>query len=408
MPLWFQAVETLEEMNIAIIPAGGVGTRMGLGMPKQYYELQGVPILVHTLRAFEAAPEIDGVIVVVPEDHLQATRALVADYGLVKVGQVVVGGRLRQDSVARGLAALPVNTEFVVVHDGARPLVSPTLISRCLQVARDKGAAMAAIAVKDTLKDVDVTGEIRATVDRSSLWQAQTPQVMRAAALRRAMAEVGSDFIGTDEAAFLEAIGEKMVVVEGSERNIKITRPEDLNIAAALLQADNGTDARENMSKRQRIGHGYDAHTLVPGRDLVLGGVIIDHELGLLGHSDADVLCHALCDAILGALGLGDIGRHFPDSDPAYKGISSLLLLNQVIALATEEGYGLGNADITVVAQQPKLSPYWAAMKENLCTSCQVKGDQINLKGTTTEKMGFAGRGEGIAAHAVVLMVGRS
>ncbi len=392
-------------MNMAIIPAGGVGQRMGLDMPKQYYGLLGVPILVHTLRAFEATSEIDGVIVVVPKDHLQATEALVASYGLAKVEQVVVGGRLRQDSVAKGLAALPGETEFVVVHDGARPLVTPELIRRCLQGAREKGAAMAAIAVKDTLKDVEASGVIRATVDRSTLWQAQTPQVMRAGILRRAMAGVGQGFIGTDEAAFLEAIGEKMVVVEGSERNIKITRPEDLQIAAALLGSDNGTDAMDNKNRRERIGHGYDAHTLVAGRDLVLGGVIIDHERGLLGHSDADVLSHALCDAILGALGLGDIGQHFPDSDPAYKGISSLRLLEHVMALASKEGYQLGNGDVTVIAQRPKLSPYWLAMKENLCRACGVEGSQINLKGTTTEKMGFAGRGEGIAAHAVVLMV---
>ncbi len=392
-------------MNMAIIPAGGVGTRMGLDMPKQYYELQGIPILVHTLRAFEAVAEIDGIVVVVPEDHLQATRALVASYGLAKVKEVVVGGRLRQDSVANGLAALPAETELVAVHDGARPLVAPELISRCLRVAQDKGAAMAAIAVKDTLKDVEASGVIRATIDRSTLWQAQTPQVMRAEVLRRAMAAVDMEFVGTDEAAFLEAIGETMVVVEGSERNIKITRPEDLHIAAALLGTESEAKAMDTQTTRQRIGHGYDAHTLVAGRDLVLGGVVIDHDRGLLGHSDADVLTHALCDAILGALGLGDIGQHFPDSDPAYKGISSLRLLEHVMGLVGAKGYRLGNADVTVVAQQPKLSPHWAAMKDNLCRVCRVEGGQINLKGTTTEKMGFAGRGEGIAAHAVVLMV---
>ncbi|MDR9500289.1 MAG: 2-C-methyl-D-erythritol 4-phosphate cytidylyltransferase [Desulfurivibrionaceae bacterium] len=392
-------------MNIAIIPAGGLGSRMGLALPKQYCELLGVPLLVHTLRAFEATPAIDGVIVVVPGAHLQATRALVAEHGLRKVRQVVAGGGRRQDSVASGLAVLPAGTEFIVVHDGARPLVTPELISRCLQVAREQGAALAALAVKDTLKDVEVSGVIRSTVDRSALWQAQTPQVMRPEVLRRAMALVGPDFIGTDEAAFLEAVGEKMVVVEGSERNIKITRPEDLQLAAALLQTDQNMDTMDHKNKRERIGHGYDAHALVAGRDLVLGGVVIAHERGLLGHSDADVLTHALCDAILGALGLGDIGRHFPDSEPAYAGISSLRLLEEVMALARGKGYRLGNADITVIAQQPKLAPHWAAMQENLGQICQVAASQLNLKGTTTEKMGFAGRGEGIAAHAVVLML---
>ncbi len=391
-------------MNIAIIPAGGIGSRMGLAMPKQYCELGGVAILVHTLRAFEACVDIDGVVVVVPAAHLQATRELVADSGLTKVIEVVAGGRLRQDSVARGLAAVPAATEFVAVHDGARPLVTPELISRCLAAARDQGAAMAALAVKDTIKDVAGSGVIRATVDRSSLWQAQTPQVMRAETLRRAMAAVGADFVGTDEAAFLEAIGEKMVVVEGSERNIKITRPEDLQIATALLAGQPGETMMDSRERGPRIGHGYDAHCLVAGRDLILGGVKIDHDRGLLGHSDADVLTHALCDAILGALGLGDIGRHFPDSDPAYRGISSLRLLGHVMTLAREEGYGLSNADITVIAQQPKLAPYWSAMQAKLAQVCQVAPSQINLKGTTTENMGFVGRGEGISAHAVVLL----
>jgi 2-C-methyl-D-erythritol 4-phosphate cytidylyltransferase/2-C-methyl-D-erythritol 2,4-cyclodiphosphate synthase len=396
-------------MNIAIIPAGGLGSRMGLAMPKQYYDLLGVPILIHTLRAFEATAAIDGVIVVVPAAHLQATRDLLVTHGLTKVRQVVVGGDRRQDSVARGLAEVPEDTEFVVVHDGARPLVTPELIGRCIRAARQHGAAMAALAVKDTLKEVAATGLIRATVDRTTLWQAQTPQVMRPEVLRRAMAAAGPDFVGTDEAAFLERAGETIVVVEGSERNIKITRPEDLHIAAALMQTASREGAEMACDTRapERIGHGYDAHVLVAGRDLVLGGVTIAHERGLLGHSDADVLTHALCDAILGALGLGDIGQHFPDSDPAYKGISSLRLLEQVMKLAATQGYGLGNADVTVVAQRPKLAPHWPAMKENLCTICQVQAGSINLKGTTTEKMGFAGRGEGIAAHAVVLMVAR-
>lgn len=392
-------------MNVAIIPAGGMGSRMGLDMPKQYCELAGLPVLVHTLRAFEACVDIDGVIVVVPAAHLAATELLVVEYGLGKVRQVVAGGRLRQDSVANGLAVVPENTEFVVVHDGARPLVSSELISRCLRTAVEQGAALAGLAVKDTLKDVAASGVIRATVDRSHLWQAQTPQVMRVETLRRAMAGVGPDFIGTDEAAFLEATGERMVVVEGSERNIKITRPEDLQIAAALLAGQSGETMMESRERGPRIGHGYDAHCLVAGRDLILGGVKIDHDRGLLGHSDADVLTHALCDAILGALGLGDIGRHFPDSDPAYRGISSLRLLDHVMALAAEQGYCLGNADVTVVAQQPKLAPYWPAMQAKLAEVCQVAPSQINLKGTTTENMGFAGRGEGISAHAVVLLV---
>ena len=185
-----------------------------------------------------------------------------------------------------------------------------------------------------------------------------------------------------------------MQVVEGSERNLKITRPGDLQVAAALL----------GEALPMRIGHGFDAHRLVAGRKLILGGVTIDFELGLDGHSDADVVAHALTDALLGALGLGDIGRHFPDSDPAYKGIDSLLLLTRVAQLTDERGWRLGNADLTIVCQRPRLAPHLAAMQANLARACRVEPGAINIKATTTEKMGYTGRGEGISAHAVVLL----
>ena len=392
-------------MTYAIIPAGGIGSRMGLDCPKQYYYLAGIPILIHTLRAFEAAGSIAGVIVVVPEAHVAETKELVAHYGLAKVKQVVVGGVFRQDSVACGLAVVPQDCGFVAVHDGARPLVSPGLIDACVLTAKTSGAAMAAVPVSDTLKEVTSGGRINCTVDRSCLWQAQTPQVVALDLLQQAFALAAEqDFIGTDEASFVELLGHEMMVVSGSETNIKVTRPDDLAIAEALLQ---GRD-EENMTHpvlAVRIGHGYDAHQLVSQRPLVLGGVTIPHHHGLLGHSDADVLTHALCDAILGGLGLGDIGQHFPDSDPVYKGISSLVLLGHVMGFAAQHGYILGNADVTVIAQAPKLAPYWSEMVGNLAITCEVEPGQINLKGTTTERMGFAGREEGIAAHAVVTLI---
>ena len=261
---------------------------------------------------------------------------------------------------------------------------------------------MAAIPVKDTLKEVDGYQTIMQTVDRSSLWQAQTPQVVLTSQLRKAFETAEkTTFVGTDEASLLELISQPMKVVEGSEKNIKITRPEDLLIAEAILMEEKNTPA---MHIFQKIGHGYDAHRFAEKRALVLGGITIPYALGLQGHSDADVLTHALCDAILGAIGEGDIGTHFPDSDAQYKNISSIVLLEQVSSLAERKGYRVSNADITVVAQKPKLAVYFAGMKEKLAAACSINTDQVNIKATTTEKMGFTGREEGISCHAVVLL----
>jgi len=376
---------------------------MGPGTPKQFTRLAGIPLLVHTVRAFEQVAAISAIILAVPMDYLQHTRQLVEQYGLHKV-TVVAGGELRQDSVKAGLAHVPPQCELVAVHDGARPLISPELIRACLQAAQKNGAAMAAIPVKDTIKEVTADQFILRTIDRNTLWQAQTPQVMRPDTLRKAFAAAAEkSFIGTDEASFLELLNVQMAVVEGSEQNIKITRPDDLLIAEAILM-NKEQSGKALPAQSFRIGHGYDAHRLVTGRPLILGGIAIPHPTGLLGHSDADVLTHALCDAILGALGAGDIGNHFPDTDPSYKNISSLKLLAQVMQTANEQGYTLGNADITVVAQAPKLASHFPAMREKLAAVCRADPSAVNLKGTTTEKMGFTGRKEGIAAHAVVLL----
>jgi 2-C-methyl-D-erythritol 4-phosphate cytidylyltransferase / 2-C-methyl-D-erythritol 2,4-cyclodiphosphate synthase len=394
----------------AIIPAGGSGSRMGLELPKQFCPLAGVPILIHTLRSFEQSP-VDEVIVVVPAEYLDSTRELIDRFAILKVRSVISGGRLRQDSVRAGLAAVARSTHLVVVHDGARPLVSPDLIRNCIEVAGRHGAAMAAIPVKDTLKDVAADHRVIRTVDRQGLWQAQTPQAARVDLLRQAFAAAAAvGFTGTDEASLLEQIGISVRVVEGAERNFKITRPEDLEMAEALLRREQSEDEEAKLSKREpqvsamRIGHGYDAHRLVADRPLILGGVTIPHSKGLLGHSDADVLVHALCDAVLGALGQGDIGNHFPDTDERYKGVSSLKLLAEVMALAAGQGWCLINADVTVIAQQPKLASFFHRMRDNLATVCGTRPTTFNLKASTTEKMGFVGREEGIAAHAVVLL----
>ena len=390
----------------AIIPAAGSGIRMGLPTPKQFFDLAGAPILIHTLKVFEQAESVGGVIVAVPAESCTWMEEQVIQYHISKVLRVIAGGRERQDSVQAGLDALPDEVEFVLVHDGVRPFVSPEIIDSCLEAIGQTGAAMVAVPAKDTLKAVSEEGIIAQTVDRSGVWQAQTPQGARTSLLKEAFAAAKRDKItATDEAGLLERLNIPVKVIEGSERNIKITRPEDLILAKAILMEE----SRESFisageSGLYSGGHGYDAHRLVAGRPLVLGGVTVPHDRGLEGHSDADVLTHALCDALLGAAGAGDIGRHFPDTDAKFKDISSLKILESVVEHVAEKGYGLQNADITVVAQKPKLTPYFAVMKENLAAACNTDMDVINIKATTTEGMGFEGREEGISAHAVVLL----
>ena len=382
----------IKELTVAaVIPAGGAGLRMGADRPKQFLPLAGAPLLARTVAVFAAMEEISEVVVALPAAHLDEGRRLLAGIpGL----RLVTGGVTRQESVARGLAALDDRVDVVLVHDGARPLVSAELVRACIEAAAGDGAAVAAVPVADTLKRVE-DGRIVATVERDGLWRAQTPQAARLSLLRRAMAAADEEgFTGTDECSLLERAGVPGTVVPGAESNLKVTRPEDMMIAEAML----------GRAEPPRIGHGYDAHRFAAGRELVLGGVRIDWDLGLDGHSDADVLCHAVCDAILGALAAGDIGSHFPDSDPAYRGISSLKLLEEVAAMAGKRGWMVAGLDATVIAQAPKLAPHISAMRENLARSAGISPDRVSVKATTTEKMGFCGRGEGIAAHAVVML----
>ena len=376
----------------AIIPAAGSGTRMQLDHPKQFHKLGNAPILLHAVTPFVNHPEIDRVVVVVPADRLEETTLLLAGVGCGKT-LVTPGGRRRQDSVKAGLDQLDQATEIVLVHDGARPFVTRQIISRCIEAARTHGAAIAAVPVKDTLKRGDRDRMISSTVDRKNMWLAHTPQAARFAFIQEGYRIVGERDV-TDESMLLELAGHRVFLVESDETNIKITRPEDLRLAGKIMEQPTSL----------RIGHGYDAHRLVEGRTLVLGGVEIPYHLGLAGHSDADVLTHALCDALLGALGRGDIGRHFPDSDPGFAGIYSIRLLERVVEQVETEGYTLGNADITVVCQAPKLAPHLPQMRRVLATACRSAETAINIKATTTEKMGFTGRGEGISSHAVVLL----
>ncbi len=382
----------------AIIPAAGIGSRMKLNQPKQFHPLAGTPILIHTLRPFLINDHIRQVMVVVSARRISMVQALLADYFRGREREkikVVAGGKRRQDSVRAGLEAIDPGVDIVLVHDGARPLVSETIIENCCRAIFRDGAAIVAVPVKDTLKKGDGNQKVAATVDRRGLYHAQTPQGARLPLLRKAFELLG-DCDVTDESALLELAGIPVTLVEGAESNLKITRPEDIFLAERIM--------KKQDSIAMRIGHGFDAHRFAADRQLVLGGIKIPHEQGLAGHSDADVLTHALCDAILGAIGAGDIGYHFPDSDRKFKNIRSIFLLEKVMKLACDRSFTLVNADITVVCQAPKLAPFIEEMKQMIAVSCNVGKEAVNIKATTTEKMGFTGRKEGISCHAVVLL----
>ncbi len=385
-------------LTAVIIPAAGSGSRMASDIPKQFLMVKGEPVLIRTAKVFLTKKSIHRVIIVAPPSHRQETEQLLKQWlpaDLTPKLIITNGGATRQDSVFAGLQVVPEEVEIVLVHDGARPMVDAGIISRCLHGALEFGAVIAGVAVKDTLKKVSSDATIVHTVEREHLWQAQTPQAARKELLRQAYQKAREDnFSGTDEASLLEHAGIKVRIVAGSEKNIKITRPDDLKLIAGLLE----------QAGAMKIGHGFDAHKLVADRKLILGGVTIPYMLGLLGHSDADVLTHALIDAIIGALGEGDIGTHFPDDNNSFKDISSLKLLEKTIALAQSKKMRIENGDITVICQKPKLAPFIAEMRQNLADICKVEKNAINIKATTTESMGFAGRGEGISAHAVVLL----
>jgi 2-C-methyl-D-erythritol 4-phosphate cytidylyltransferase/2-C-methyl-D-erythritol 2,4-cyclodiphosphate synthase len=401
---------------IALVPAAGMGKRMGAEINKQYLLLAGKPIVAHTLQVLEDAPFIDDIHVIVPEAEIPYCREHVVErYGFTKVRGIVAGGPERQHSVMNGLRKLTGmdDDDVILIHDGVRPFISLSILEKSVETARKWDGALVAVPVKDTVKIVE-NGVVRETPARETLWLAQTPQAFRYSIIMAAHEIAAAErYLGTDDASLVEWMGKDVHIVLGDYRNIKITTPEDLVLAEAFLaEARLKTDdCRTNFERQQimerndmRIGHGYDVHRLVEGRKLILGGVDIPYEKGLLGHSDADVLLHAISDAILGAIGEGDIGRHFPDTDPRYKGADSLKLLAHVMKLAEEKGFMLGNVDATIVAQRPKLAPHIPLMRENIAGVLSAGIDRVNVKATTTEELGFAGRGEGIAAYAVALL----
>lgn len=384
-------------MKVAVVvPAAGRGERMGGAVKKPYLEVAGKPLIVHTLTRLSQVPEVFGIwLVVAPEDVAYCRQAVVERYGVEKVVDVLAGGASRQESVYRGLQATPPDAEIVLVHDGARPCVPREVVERVVWAAAETGAATAALPVKDTLRTADEERWLEDVVEREGLWRIQTPQGFRRALILQAHRwanEQGLD--ATDDARLMEGIGVRVKGVLGDERNLKVTTADDLFLVEPLLMPP----------LEIRTGIGYDIHPLVEGRRLVLGGVPIPFEKGLGGHSDADALVHAVCDALLGGAGLGDIGTHFPDSDPQYRDADSMSLLRQVVAWVRER-FRLVNVDATVKAQAPRLSPHVPAMRLRLAEALGVEAERVNVKAKTGEEMGPVGRGEAIEAEAVVTLM---
>lgn len=392
-------------MITAIIVAGGTGERLGRPGGKQLARIAGLPVLAHTIRAFQDATRVDAVVVVAHPDRLDQYRAeAVVASGATKVLALVAGGTSRAASVRAGLAAVPAESTIILVHDGARPLVEPGLIDAAVTALTGDDSLDGVIVGHpsyDTLKIVEGERRVRGTADRTTIWAAQTPQVFRAETLRAAYERAAIEgWDGTDDASFVERAGGRLALYEGSRDNIKVTVPEDLPVVDRLLRLRRGEHSVEGI----RIGLGHDVHAFADDRPLVLGGVRVPHERGLAGHSDADVLVHAVMDAILGAMREGDIGKLFPDTDPAYAGISSLELLRSVARLMRDRGYELVDADTVLVLEEPKIAPHREAMRSAMADALGVDVDRVGVKATTTEKLGFTGRGEGVAAEAVVFM----
>ena len=394
----------------AIVPAAGRGERFataaGPGIPKQYTPLLGRSVLEWSLRALLAEPRIQGIVVVLAAGDAhwgEIARSLDSPKLLT-----TIGGAHRQDSVMNGLEYLAPTAQaddWILVHDAARPcLRAGDLSALCdalennpRSAAAEIGGVVLAAPIVDTIKRELPNG--LETVDRTGLWRALTPQVFPFAALRKALNDAAADKLAvTDEAQAMERLGIRAALVPGSPFNIKVTRAEDLEVAAAILKM--------GESSQMRIGQGVDVHAFGAGDHVVLGGVRIAHAQGIIAHSDGDVVIHALCDALLGAMGDGDIGQHFPDSDPRYRGADSRVFLRVVAERMKSAGLRLVNADITVLAEAPRIGAHRSAMAANLAQDLKIAATAINIKATTTERLGFIGRKEGIAAMASVLLSG--
>ncbi len=395
-------------MITAIILAAGRGKRMNSSINKVFMLLNKQPILLHSILSFSKCPRVNHLIVVAAPDEAIYVESMLRSREEIKSWQVIIGGSERQYSIANALKVLPSDTKLVLVHDGARPLVTTQCIDDVIQGAIQYKAAVVAVPVKDTIKTVNKYSMVTGTPDRHTLWSIQTPQGFDAQLLKQAYdCAAQEDYLGTDDASLVERLGTEVKIVVGNYENIKVTTPEDLMIAEAFLCGQSKNDDKRECEAKEmmRIGMGYDVHKLVEGRKLILGGVEVPYAYGLDGHSDADVLLHAIKDALLGAAALGDIGKHFPDTDVQYKGASSMVLLERVRNIIREHGYRVNNVDSTIVAERPKLATYIPEMNRNIARALQIELGQVNVKATTTEGLGFTGKGAGIAAYATVTIL---
>ncbi len=390
-----------------IIAAAGSSRRMG-GLDKQYIELDGMPVLASSVKAFQMHEAVDEIVISVKKgEEMRCRLDIVEKYSFSKVSSVVAGGDERYYSVMKALDSVSRDSDLILIHDGARPFVTSELIGDIIEAADMFGAAVPGTNVVDTIKIVE-NMKVSSTPRRESLRAIHTPQGFRASLIRKAYQTIASrsekdPFSGiTDDASVVEACGFDVAIVDDQLSNIKITTPDDVERALLMIKKNDNISGSDVPSRFivPHIGIGYDVHAFTEGRDLILGGVHIPYERGLAGHSDADVLVHAIMDALLGAAALGDIGRHFPDSDDRYKGISSLKLLDHTGNLLKSQGYDIVNIDAVVIAQEPKIAPFIDKMRENIASTLGIDVIQVNIKGTTTEHLGFEGRKEGIASHA--------
>lgn len=376
--------QTPDSQTAAIIVAAGRGTRAGGDLPKQWQMLAGQPVVAHTLAAFANMPRV---LVIHPDDRARAT-AIAGD------ALIVEGGASRDASVRNALEALAgTGLHHVLIHDGARPLVSAAVIGRVLDALNDAPAAAPALAVTDALW-TGAEGRVSGTRDRSGLYRAQTPQGFHFDAILAAHRSHSGG--AADDVEVARAAGLDVTIVEGEEDNLKLTFPGDFLRAAAILKG---------RSMDVRLGNGFDVHAFCEGDHVWLCGVKVPHGKGLLGHSDADVGMHALTDAIYGALAMGDIGRHFPPSDPQWKGAESHIFLRHAAQMARSMGYAISNCDVTLICERPKIGPHADAMRAALATIMEVELSRVSVKATTSEQLGFTGREEGIASIATATLV---
>ena len=376
--------------TVALVVGAGEGQRFGGELPKQYHLLAGVAVMRRSLKAFMDHPDVSVVQAVIHPNHHELYDAAVQGLALPVP---VDGGATRQGSVLNGLESLNADEpSTVLIHDAARPLVDPGVISRVLAALQTSPGAIPALAVADTLKRSD--GQfVETTVDRQGLWRAQTPQGFHYQNILAAHRQAGGDEL-TDDAAVAERAGLAVAIVEGSEDNVKVTRTGDMVRAERILCAG-----------ETRTGLGFDVHRFGPGDHVMLCGVKVPHEFGLEGHSDADVGLHAVTDALLGAIGEGDIGTHFPPSDPQWKGTESDIFLRHAGDMIAGKGGRISNIDVTLICEQPKIGPHRAAMIKRMAEILRITEHRISIKATTTERLGFTGRGEGIAAQAAATVV---